>query len=581
LDSTSHRNWTEADRLAALHAYDILDTEPDPAFEDLARLAAEICEAPTALVSLIDSGRQWFKAAVGTDLCATPLDQSVCVLAMRVEEPVFVVPDLSVDPRFAASGLVTGPPFLRFYAGAPLVTPTGARLGMLCVLDTVPRPTGVTPRQAQALQALARQVMAQMELLRALRQRGEAEARARAEHARATDVLESIGDAFYALDAAMHVTYVNRRAQEIWGLQAERIIGRHFLDVFPQVAGTPSWDVHERVNATREPQHLDLISAVNGRWVTANVYPTPSGGVSVYFRDISEQKAAETRLRELTDTLEERVAERTRQLIEAQAAREAMQEQLRQSQKMEAMGQLTGGIAHDFNNALTGIMGSLELLRTRLAAGRVAEAAKFIDGAMGAAERAASFTQRLLAFARRQTLDSQPTDVPALVASMEDLIRRTTGEAIRVEIRAPDAACRTLCDPNQLEAALLNLIINARDAMPDGGAITIVIGETAVGEAAVGEAAEAGDAGGAVDAPPGRYVCLSVTDTGCGIAPDRLAHVFEPFFTTKPVGQGTGLGLSMLYGFVTQSGGHVRIDSNVGCGTTVRICLPRLDGETA
>ncbi len=245
-----------------------------------------------------------------------------------------------------------------------------------------------------------------------------------------------------------------------------------------------------------------------------------------------------------------------------------LHDKLRQSQKMEAVGQLTGGIAHDFNNLLAGILGSLELLQVRVSQGRIGDLDRYIGLATTSAKRAASLTHRLLAFSRRQTLDPQSVDVNRLATSMEDLIRRTVGPAIHVETMILGGLWRTLCDANQLENALLNLAINAWDAMPEGGHLTIEAANATLDEADAGRHETA----------PGQYVTVSVTDTGCGMAPDVIARVFEPFFTTKPLGQGTGLGLSMVYGFAKQSNGHTRIHSEVGRGTTVRLYLPRYAG---
>jgi light-regulated signal transduction histidine kinase (bacteriophytochrome) len=246
----------------------------------------------------------------------------------------------------------------------------------------------------------------------------------------------------------------------------------------------------------------------------------------------------------------------------------SLSEQLRQSQKMEAVGQLTGGLAHDFNNLLGGIVGALEIAGTRLAQGRTGELERYLTAAMGAANRAAALTHRLLAFSRRQTLDPRPTDAGRLVASMEDLVRRTTGPAIALDIVTSAGLWTILCDGNQLENALLNLALNARDAMPDGGRLTIEAGNVRLDDA---YAVQCG-------VPAGHYVAISVSDTGSGMTPDTVAHAFEPFFTTKPMGTGTGLGLSMVYGFAKQSGGHARIYSEPGHGTTVRIYLPRHHG---
>ncbi|HEY0205203.1 MAG TPA: PAS domain-containing protein [Acetobacteraceae bacterium] len=243
------------------------------------------------------------------------------------------------------------------------------------------------------------------------------------------------------------------------------------------------------------------------------------------------------------------------------------EEQLRQSQKMEAVGQLTGGLAHDFNNLLAGITGSLELMQTRLAQGRTSDLDRYLTAAQGAAKRAAALTHRLLAFTRRQTLDPRPTDLNQLVAGMDELVRRTAGPAVEVEVAAAPTLWTTLVDPNQLENALLNLCINARDAMPGGGRLTISTGNALLG-------AESGQ-----DLPPGHYVTLAVADTGTGMTPEVMRRAFDPFFTTKPIGMGTGLGLSMIYGFVQQSGGIARIHSAPGQGTTVCLYLPRHHGE--
>ncbi len=254
---------------------------------------------------------------------------------------------------------------------------------------------------------------------------------------------------------------------------------------------------------------------------------------------------------------------------EAAATLEAMQEQLRQSQKMEAVGQLTGGLAHDFNNLLAGISGSLELLQARVAQGRIGDLERYLSAAQGAAKRAAALTHRLLAFSRRQTLDPKPTDANRLVAGMEELVRRTVGPQVAVEVVAAGGLWATLVDPNQLENALLNLCINARDAMPDGGRLTIETGNKWLDQRAARER----------DLPPGQYVSVCVSDTGTGMAPEVIARAFDPFYTTKPIGMGTGLGLSMVYGFVRQSGGQARIYSEPCQGTMVCLYLPRHHGE--
>jgi signal transduction histidine kinase len=268
-------------------------------------------------------------------------------------------------------------------------------------------------------------------------------------------------------------------------------------------------------------------------------------------------------LRRLNETLEERVAHEVAERMKAEEA-------LRQAQKMEAIGQLTGGIAHDFNNLLTIIVGNIELLQRRLPEGsdRLLRAA---EHAMDATRRAATLTQRLLAFSRRQPLDPKPIDVNKLVAGMSDLLRRTLGEGVVLETVLAGGLWRSQADPNQLENAILNLAVNARDAMPDGGRLTIETANARLDEAYVQALPE--------PVPPGQYVLVAVSDTGMGMDKATQDKVFEPFFTTKEAGKGTGLGLSQVYGFVRQSNGHVRIYSEPGEGTTIKIYLPRLVGS--
>lgn len=272
---------------------------------------------------------------------------------------------------------------------------------------------------------------------------------------------------------------------------------------------------------------------------------------------------SELRLQRTLETLEQQVQERTAQLRHNEEA-------LRQSQKMEAVGQLTGGIAHDFNNMLTGIIGSLELLRRRLARGRTEDLDSLIDLGVTSANRAAGLTHRLLAFSRRQSLDSKPVEMNALVTSMGELLQRSLSESIQLDMRLCPQLWVAEADPNQLESALLNLVLNARDAMPNGGRLLVETLNQHLGP----DFTQAHD-----NLEPGDYVQLRVSDNGCGM-PDAIIHrVFDPFFTTKPIGQGTGLGLSMIYGFSKQSHGHVSLNSTLGRGTEVSLYLPRYRGS--
>jgi signal transduction histidine kinase/DNA-binding response OmpR family regulator len=278
--------------------------------------------------------------------------------------------------------------------------------------------------------------------------------------------------------------------------------------------------------------------------------------------NIGHRRAIEAELRELNQQLEDRVRL-------AIGQREQAEDALRQSQKMEAVGQLTGGIAHDFNNLLTVISGSLQMLEIRITQGRLDAVPRYIDAARGATKRAAALTQRLLAFSRRQTLAPKPTNLNRLISDMEELIRRTSGPTIAVDVVGAVGLWPIMIDQNQLENALLNLCINARDAMPDGGRLTIETANRWLD----------GNAGSERDLPAGQYVSLALTDTGTGMSKETISRIFEPFFTTKPIGQGTGLGLSMIYGFVRQSNGQIRVYSEEGQGTTMCLYFPRDYGD--
>lgn len=315
------------------------------------------------------------------------------------------------------------------------------------------------------------------------------------------------------------------------------------------------------------------------RWIDARniVFYATDGkpvrvvGVNV---DVTEQKRATVQLRAFAETLEDRVRDRTRALEIEYSARQKAEEALRQSQKMEAVGQLTGGVAHDFNNLLTVILGGLEGIGRQITnlpeSAATARIIRSRDMAAQGVARAAALTSRLLAFSRQQPLAPTGLDANKLVSGVSDLLRRTLGEQISLETVLAGGLWPTFIDGNQLENALLNLAVNSRDAMPGGGKLTIETGNASLDEAYVSHLNE--------PVAPGQYVLIAVTDTGTGMDAATLARVFEPFFTTKEIGKGTGLGLSQVYGFVRQSSGHIRIYSEIGEGTTVKLYLPRHSG---
>jgi PAS domain S-box-containing protein len=368
-------------------------------------------------------------------------------------------------------------------------------------------------------------------------------------------LIEILPAAVYVCNTDAVIVAFNERATELWGRTPslgrtdEKFCGAHRLfrpdgSYLPHPEIPMEWVL--RTGQDARDQEV-IIERPDGSRVTVlvNISPifdedgTQIGAVNC-FQDLSAQKQSEKE-------------------------REQLREELHQAQKMEAVGQLTGGLAHDFNHLLTGILGSLEILQLRIRQGRMDDLERYIIAAQGASKLAVSLTHRLLAFSRRQTLEAKPTDINRLIVGMEELVRGTVGPEIAVELVVADGLWNTQVDPNQLENALLNLCINARDAMPDGGQLTVETVNQWFDESMAAEH----------DLPSGQYVSLCVRDNGAGMPPDVAARAFDPFYTTKPLGAGTGLGLSMVQGFVRQSGGQARIYSEPDKGMRVFLYLPR------
>ncbi|WP_232492369.1 PAS domain S-box protein [Novosphingobium kaempferiae] len=369
----------------------------------------------------------------------------------------------------------------------------------------------------------------------------EAQKQAEAAYAQDRDRLWSISrDLMLVCDFNGLITAVNPSAERLLGWHEGEMLGRRVASFV----------------------HADDLDAT-----AAEIAKLSTGQRTIAFENRYRTKDGDYRLIAWTAVPDERrIHAIGRDITEQRAIEEA----LRQSQKMEAVGQLTGGIAHDFNNLLQGITGCLDMMHNRLAQGRTKDLDRWLTGARTSAERAAALTHRLLAFSRRQPLDPRPVRTNPLIASMEDMLRRTLGEHIELSLVLAGGLWLTRCDANQLESAILNLVINARDAMPQGGKLTV---ETCNAHLDSHYAARERDV------KPGQYVCIAITDTGVGMSRDTAARAFEPFFTTKPIGQGTGLGLSMIYGFARQSEGYARIYSEEGIGTTIKLYLPRHHGS--
>ena len=520
----------ERARLAALRSLDVLDTPPERAFDDIVALACTLTGAETAVVSLIDEARQWFKARAGTDMLQTPRDIAFCDHVVR-DKATIVVPDATRDPRFVDNPMVAAGPHIRFYAGAPVTTPDGHVLGAVSVFD--PRPRDAFD-QSPALEALARQAAA---LLTGRRQ---AERR------------------------AVERASLTRELDRLWTLTHDLILICDLEGVV--AAANPAW--RAVFGAVKPGATVRMREFLVDPAERPDLNEIPDGAAKAITLDYTDRDG---RARTIAWTLR-REGGQIYGIGRDDTALRAAERELVQSQKMEALGQLTGGIAHDFNNLLTIIIGNLDIAGRRLEGGDVARVTRALTEATEGATRAATLTQRLLAFARRQRLAPRAIAPAALLADMRPLIEHAAGDGTMLEMLVQEGAWAIEADAGQLENAILNLAVNARDAMAGREAgLTIAVANAALDP----------DDAARHRATPGDYVRIAVVDTGAGMTAATLARALEPFFTTKGVGRGTGLGLSQVEGFVRQSGGFVTIDSIVGQGTTIHLWLPRSMGVPA
>jgi PAS domain S-box-containing protein len=539
---------------------------------------------------LVRAGVGWKPGVVGVAMVKAS-DETSEGHALKTGEPT-ISPDIEAEERFKY------PSFLidngvKAIANVLILGGKDERpFGILQIDSRVPRQ--FTDQDTTFLKSYANLIASAVSRLRRIEEVRSREARLRESMDRQNAALETGLIGFFEWDVQAGKIIADRRFADFYGLDpADTAAGLPLDKIFELIHPDDREAVKSNIEAAlaslddyrKEFRLVHSSGAV--RWVLVRGHchehcdgiPLRYTGTAV---DVTASKVAEETLRQSNELLEARVTERTRELMAANdrlraeaEERERVEEALRQSHKMEAVGQLTGGLAHDFNNLLAGISGSLELIRNRVSMGRTDGLERFMEAGLTAVDRAAALTHRLLAFARRQTLDPKAIDMNQLVLGMEDLFRRTVGPAIPIQTDLADGLWSTLCDPNQMESALLNLVINARDAIPEHGHLLI-----RTRNLSISDKGELPGAEGQTDVPAGEYVTLSVTDTGTGMPEGVAARAFDPFFTTKPLGQGTGLGLSMIYGFVQQSGGHVRLSSKEGQGTTVTIYLPRHKGLT-
>lgn len=482
----------------------------------------------------------------------------------------------------ASAALLSLGVFTAGWYARRVARPLHARVDTADTLAQGEQPQPVPPgvRKASRPSAAVTRTAATLRLREQERARNDAALHTDEAHFRA--VTDAMPQMVWSAQADGRHDYYNLRWHEYTGIQMGGLHGEGWRRLFKPHDLARAAAAWRRSLATGESYEAEYrLRRADGtwRWCLSRAAPMHDADTGAILRwlgtctDIQELvEARETLVRSRAE-LEHLVAERTQALLQAAdalhaetAKRAEAEDALHQTHKMEAVGQLAGSIAHDFNNMLQGISSSLELVQRRTEQGRIAEAEHFIGNALKTVDRAAALTSRLLAFTRRQPLQPKLVNPDELVLGMEELIRRTVRPSIRIELQLGSAAGTVFCDPNQLENALLNLAINSGDAMPNGGRLTISVCHVELAEA---------DIAGSENASPGDYLEIAIADTGTGMDDATLARAFEPFFTTKPVGKGTGLGLSQLLGFMRQLGGVVRVDSELGRGTTMRLYLPR------
>jgi PAS domain S-box-containing protein len=532
----------EADRLAALARYQILDTPQEPAFDRIVKLAALLLDVPIALISLIDADRQWFKARYGVDAPEAPRAIAFCDHAIR-GRGLLVVPDAKLDPRFCDNPLVTGEMHVRFYAGAPLVTPDGSALGTICAIDRAPRQ--LNARDAAILAALAEQVLHELEVRSALgdlyREVAEGRRTARTlqgEGAKLEALLNATENAVVTTDTEGQVASLNRAAEAMFGFEPGQSVGEPIAGLIPTEESCENLTRSINGSGRRKDGTQFPIEVSRARWTDAQ----GRLACGAIVRDVTERHRAEADARR----------------------REAA---AHSHDKLAALGRTAGGVAHELNNLLQPIIGLTQLELDQLppeGTDEQIESRESLAMVLDSASQAREVVRKLLMFARKAKPALAPVDFPAAlrrsVASLAALL--PPGVCLEQVIDAAAVGVATINEA-ELDEVMANLAINAIHAMDGKGSLTIRLDRLELAEAAASQGIAAGC-----------WFRISVADTGHGMDAETKAQIFEPFFTTKPIGQGTGLGLSIAYGVLRDWKGAIAVDSTVGGGSTFTLYIP-------
>lgn len=534
----------ETERLAALQRYQVLDTPQEPAFDRIVRLAALLLDVPIALISLIDADRQWFKARHGLDAPETPRAIAFCDHAIRGSS-ILVVPDAGLDPRFCDNPLVTGDMHIRFYAGAPLVTPDGFALGTICAIDRAPRQ--LSPRDAAILTALAEQVIHELEVRAALGELYKEVAEGRratrtlqGEGARLEALLNATGNAVVTTNNNGQVASLNRAAEAMFGLEPGECVGR---------------DIGDLISSHLDIEREALKGSTEGNGWRKDGTEFPIEIARADWIDAQGQTASGAILRDLTQ----------RRLAEAEARGREAADQSRE--KLAALGRVAGGVAHELNNLLQPIIGLTQLELESLpedGSPEQIESRESLAMILESGNQARDVVRKVLMFARKAKPELASTDFPAAVSRAIASSGKLLPPGMHVE-QIVEAGAIGLATINEAELAevMANLAVNAASAMDGNGTLTIRADRVELAEAAI-----------KLGIVPGGYFRISVADTGCGMDAATRAQIFEPFFTTRPIGQGTGLGLSIVYGVLRDWKGAVAVDSSPGAGSTFTLYVP-------